>query len=99
MAFKSLPGDGVVITIAGAKGLENPTQTPLPTAATYQTYCRGGSGSLLGAAPGSQELKKLLRIIGSTSISAPSPTGASAGCARSTGPWRGSASPSAAPSW
>jgi hypothetical protein len=61
VAFKSLPGTGIVITIAGAKGLENPTQTPLPTASTYQTYCRGGSGSLLGAAPGSQRLKKLLR--------------------------------------
>ena len=44
VAFKSLPGDGIVITIAGAKGLVNPTQTPLPTATTYETYCRGGAG-------------------------------------------------------
>ena len=60
VAFKSLPGDRVVITIAGAKGLENQTQTPLPTAATYQTYCDGG-GTGLGAPPGKPFWKKLLR--------------------------------------
>ena len=43
VAFKSLPGTGIVITIAGAEGLENQTQTPLPTAATYHTYCHGGA--------------------------------------------------------
>lgn len=46
VAFKSLPGDGIVITVAGANGLENPTQTPLPTASTYRTYCEGGSAAL-----------------------------------------------------
>ena len=49
VAFKSLPGTGIVVTIAGAQGLENPTQTPLPTASTYRTYCHGGAG--LGAPP------------------------------------------------
>ncbi|MGD9510472.1 MAG: DUF3553 domain-containing protein, partial [Geminicoccaceae bacterium] len=44
VAFKSLPGTGVVITIAGPQGLENPAQTPLPTASTYRTYCHGGAG-------------------------------------------------------
>jgi hypothetical protein len=43
VAFKSLPGTGVIITIAGVDGLENQTQTPLPTASTYETYCRGGA--------------------------------------------------------
>lgn len=48
VSFKSLPGDGVVITVAGTNGLANPTQTPLPTAATYHTYCEGGSTGLGG---------------------------------------------------
>ena len=43
VSFKSVPGTGIVITVAGAAGLENPTQTPLPTASTYRTYCEGGS--------------------------------------------------------
>lgn len=60
VAFKSLPGDGVVITVAGAQGLVNQTQTPLPTAATYRTYCEGGAAGL-GAPPGSAFWKELLR--------------------------------------
>ncbi len=40
VSFKSLPGDGIIVTIAGANGLENKTQTPLPTPSTYKTYCR-----------------------------------------------------------
>jgi hypothetical protein len=51
VSFKSLPGDGIVVTVAGAEGLENQTQTPLPTAATYRTYCEGGSGAGFGAPP------------------------------------------------
>jgi hypothetical protein len=38
-AFKSLPGTGVIVTIAGANGLENKTQTELPTAANYNKFC------------------------------------------------------------
>jgi hypothetical protein len=41
VSFKSIPGDGIVMTVSGANGLENTTQTPLPTASTYQSYCRG----------------------------------------------------------
>ena len=41
VAFKSLPGDGVIITIAGADGLENRTQTPLPTASDLQDLLQG----------------------------------------------------------
>ena len=59
MAFKSLPGDGVIITIAGANGLENQTPTPLPTASTYHSYCEGSAG--VGAPPGSDLMKRLLR--------------------------------------
>jgi hypothetical protein len=59
VSFKSLPGTGITITIAGAKGLLNPTQTPLPTASTYQSYCRGSAG--LGAPPGGQFWQQLLR--------------------------------------
>ncbi len=40
VSFKSLPGDGIIVTIAGPNGLENKTQTPLPTPSTYKTYCR-----------------------------------------------------------
>lgn len=40
VSFKSLPGDGIIVTVAGPRGLENHTQTPLPTAKTYRTYCR-----------------------------------------------------------
>jgi hypothetical protein len=40
VSFKSLPGDGIIVTVAGSHGLENTTQTPLPTASTYKTYCR-----------------------------------------------------------
>ena len=62
VAFKSLPGTGIVITIAGVNGLENQTQTPLPTASTYETYCRGGSTGLVGAPPpGNDRLARLLR--------------------------------------
>ena len=60
VSFKSLPGTGIVITIAGVTGLENQTQTPLPTASTYETYCRGGSGPALGAASPGQFFKRLL---------------------------------------
>ena len=59
VAFKSVPGTGLVITVAGARGLEVQRQTPLPTAATYQTYCRGGSGLAL-ANPRGQYFKRLL---------------------------------------
>ena len=38
-AFKSLPGTGVIVTIAGANGLENKTQTELPTAGNYNKFC------------------------------------------------------------
>ena len=41
-------GDGVVITVAGTRGLENPNQSPLPTAATYQSTC-GAASTLLAA--------------------------------------------------
>ncbi len=58
VAFKSLPGDGVIITIAGADGLENQTQTPLPTASTYKTYCKGSAG--FAAPPGGDFLGLLL---------------------------------------
>jgi hypothetical protein len=53
VSFKSLPGDGIVVTIAGANGLENQTQTPLPTATTYRTYCEGSSalGGTAGGRP------------------------------------------------
>ena len=62
VAFKSLPGTGIVITIAGVNGLENQTQTPLPTASTYETYCRGGGTGLVGAPPpGHDRLARLLR--------------------------------------
>jgi hypothetical protein len=59
VAFKSLPGDGIVVTVAGAEGLENQTQTPLPTASTYRTYCEGGGGVSL--TPGVRIPRRLLR--------------------------------------
>ncbi len=59
VSFKSLPGTGIIITVAGANGLENTTQTPLPTAGTYHNYCEGNAG--VGAPPGSDFLKRLLR--------------------------------------
>ena len=40
VSFKSIAGDGIIVTIAGPDGLENKTQTPLPTPSTYKTYCR-----------------------------------------------------------
>ena len=43
VSFKSIPGDGVIITIAGEHGLQNKTQTPLPTASTYKSYCRNAN--------------------------------------------------------
>ena len=61
VAFKSLPGTGIVITIAGVNGLENQTQTPLPTATTYETYCRGGGVGLGAPPPGNDFLAQLLR--------------------------------------
>jgi hypothetical protein len=42
-AFKSVPGTGVIVTIAGAHGLENTTQTELPTAGNYNMFCQSGS--------------------------------------------------------
>jgi hypothetical protein len=40
-AFKSVPGDGLIITIGGPKGLAFPTeQAPLPTTANIHKYCR-----------------------------------------------------------
>jgi hypothetical protein len=40
VSFKSLPGTGVIVTVSGANGLEDTTQSPLPTATTYQRFCR-----------------------------------------------------------
>ena len=45
VSFKGIPGTGVIITVGGANGLENTTQTPLPTANTFKSFCRGGGGS------------------------------------------------------
>jgi hypothetical protein len=42
-AFKSIPGTGVIITVAGAGGLENKTQTELPTAGNYSQFCQSGA--------------------------------------------------------
>ena len=39
-AFLSLPGDGIIITVAGTNGLENPKQKPLPTSTTYHEFCQ-----------------------------------------------------------
>ena len=78
VAFKSLPGDGIVITIAGAEGLENQTQTPLPTASTYRTYCEGGGAGLGAPPPAGTFLRSCCARSGSSSISAPSRTGGSA---------------------
>ncbi len=44
VSFKGIPGTGVIITVGGANGLENTTQTPLPTAQTFMSFCRGGGG-------------------------------------------------------
>jgi hypothetical protein len=41
-AFKSVQGTGVIITVAGENGLENTTQTELPTAANYSKFCQSG---------------------------------------------------------
>src|SRR5579864_2047902 len=41
-AFKSIPGTGLIITVAGPDGLENTKQTELPTAANYSRFCRSG---------------------------------------------------------
>ena len=41
VSYKNLPGDGIVITVGGTAGLEDPTQTPLPTATTYRKFCQG----------------------------------------------------------
>jgi hypothetical protein len=38
-AFKSVPGDGLIITIGGPKGLVNKNQVPLPTVDTIHKYC------------------------------------------------------------
>ena len=45
VAFKSVPGDGVIVTIAGPDGLENETQTALPTPSTYRSYCHSASSA------------------------------------------------------
>jgi hypothetical protein len=42
-AFKHITGDGVVITVAGTKGLENTKQAPLPTAQTFGRFCQGSN--------------------------------------------------------
>jgi hypothetical protein len=60
VSFKSLPGDGIVITIAGAQGLDNKTQTPLPTARTYHDYCRNGGTQHLQAPTPLPPLAELL---------------------------------------
>ncbi len=41
-AFKSIEGTGVIITVAGSQGLENTTQTELPTKGNYGTFCQSG---------------------------------------------------------
>jgi hypothetical protein len=41
-AFKSIPGTGLIITIAGTQGLENPKQTELPTKDNYGKFCQSG---------------------------------------------------------
>jgi hypothetical protein len=38
-AFKSVPGDGLIITLGGPHGLVNTDQFPLPTPATIHDYC------------------------------------------------------------
>jgi hypothetical protein len=63
VAFKSLPRDGIVVTIAGAEGLENETQTPLPTASTYRTYCEGGGAGVGAPPPGPHIPPWLLRHV------------------------------------
>ena len=41
-AFRSLVAPGVIITIGGTDGLDDKTATPLPTADTFQQFCRQG---------------------------------------------------------
>ena len=41
-AFKHMPGTGLIITIAGTHGLENTTQSKLPTKDNYGTFCESG---------------------------------------------------------
>jgi hypothetical protein len=41
-AFKSIEGTGIIITIAGSNGLENTTQTELPTKDNYGKFCQSG---------------------------------------------------------
>jgi len=41
VSFKSIPGDGVIITIGGDHGLENVNQTDLPDAGNYHKFCEG----------------------------------------------------------
>jgi hypothetical protein len=41
-AFKSIPGTGLIITVAGPNGLENTKQTELPTAGNYSRFCQSG---------------------------------------------------------
>jgi hypothetical protein len=41
-AFKSIPGTGLIIAIAGPNGLENTTQTKLPTKDNYTMFCQSG---------------------------------------------------------
>jgi hypothetical protein len=41
-AFRSLIAPGVIITIGGTAGLDDTVPTPLPTADTFQQFCRQG---------------------------------------------------------
>jgi hypothetical protein len=59
VSFKSVPGDGIIVTIAGSEGLENKTQTPLPTPSTYKSYCRS---ALSTEREGTAFLRRLLRL-------------------------------------
>jgi hypothetical protein len=40
LSFKSVPAEGLIIAVGGAKGLENETPTPLPTKDTIFEHCK-----------------------------------------------------------
>jgi hypothetical protein len=40
VAFRRLVSDGIIITLAGASGLDDPNPTPPPTLSNFRTYCR-----------------------------------------------------------
>ena len=40
VSFKHVVGTGIILTIAGAKGLENKTATPLPDKTNFKNQCR-----------------------------------------------------------